>query len=110
MQGRSLWQGIAAGAGRSTREDVYCEYYNAMPWHRDPHTPQATMVRTDRHKIVISHGDRLGELYDLAADPSETVNLWDDPSAVPLKLDMLQRACDRMAFTVDPLPLRRSAW
>ena len=93
-----------------SREDVYCEYYNAMPWHRDPHTPQATMVRTDRHKIVLSHGDRLGELYDLAADPTETVNLRDDPAAVAVKLDMLQRACDRMAFTADPLPLRRSAW
>ena len=45
-----------------SREDVYCEYYNAMPWHRDPHPPQATMVRTDRHKIVLSYGDRLGEL------------------------------------------------
>lgn len=110
MQGRSLWPGIAAGAGRSTREDVYCEYLNAMPWHYDPHTPQATMVRTERHKIVLSHGDALGELYDLEADPSETVNLWDDPAAVPVKLAMLQRACDRIAFTADPLPLRRAPW
>ena len=33
------------------------------------------MVRTDRYKIIVSHGDRLGELYDLDIDPSETLNL-----------------------------------
>jgi arylsulfatase A-like enzyme len=110
MQGRSLWEGIAAGQGHSTRPDVCCEYYNAMPWHYDPHTPQFTMVRTATHKLVASHGDRLGELYDLAADPNETRNLWDEPAAAAAKIEMLQRLCDRMAFTVDPLPLRRAAW
>ncbi len=110
MQGRSLWRGIAGGEARSEREDVYCEYYNAMPWHRDPHTPQTTMVRTATHKVVLSHGDPLGELYDLVEDPNETRNLWDDPSAVAVKMQMLQRTCDRMAFTVDPLPERRAPW
>ncbi|MGV3652256.1 MAG: sulfatase, partial [Devosia sp.] len=110
MQGRSLWPGLSAGTARSDREDVYCEYYNAMPWHRDPQTPQTTMVRTQHHKIVLNHGQKLGELYDLVADPRETHNLWDEPAAIPLKLDMLQRACDRMAFTVDPLPERRAPW
>ena len=71
MQGRSLWPLLTGeAAGDRHRDDVYCEYYNAMPWHRDP-TAQTTMVRTGEHKLVVDHGDDLGELYDLVADPTE---------------------------------------
>jgi len=111
MQGRSLWPvlGSAGEAGRGPRDDVYCEYYNAMPWHRDP-APHATMVRSHRHKLVAFHGQGTGELYDLEADPGETTNLWDDPGHAATKLDMYQRLCDRMAWTADPLPPRRAIW
>lgn len=91
------------------REDVYCEYYNAMPWHRDP-TPQTTMVRTERHKLAVEHALSAGELYDLQTDPTETHNLWDDPQYNDIKTDMLLRLTNRMAFTVDPLPERRGPW
>ena len=42
------------------REDVYCEYYNAMPWHREP-AANATMVRDDRYKLAVAHGTGGGE-------------------------------------------------
>ena len=113
MQGRSFWPLLTGKAAapdpRGPRDDVYCEYYNAMPWHRDP-SPHATMVRTDRHKLVAFHGEELGELYDLAIDPGETVNRWSDEQYAPQKLELLQRLCDRMAWTVDPLPPRRAPW
>jgi hypothetical protein len=101
---------LTGSSEETGRSDVYCEYYNAMPWHREPHLPFATMLRTDTMKLVVSHGDRRGELYDLEADANETVNLWDDPARLAQKCDLLQRLCDRMAFTVDPLPPRRAAW
>ncbi|WP_201839963.1 sulfatase family protein [Microvirga zambiensis] len=113
MQGRTLWPLIArrnASPGPlGPRDDVYCEYYNAMPWHKGP-APQATMVRTERYKLVAFHGEPLGELYDLEADPGETINLWNDERSASVKLYMLQKLCDRMAWTVDPLPLRRAPW
>jgi arylsulfatase len=110
MQGRSLWPLLTGrvGAGHH-RDDVYCEYYNAMPWHRDP-TAQATMVRTGQFKLVVDHSTGCGELYDLENDPAETHNRWDDPAAAQVKSDMLLRLCNRMAWTVDPLPLRQAAW
>jgi arylsulfatase A-like enzyme len=110
MQGRSLWPLLtgAAPADRH-RDDVYSEYYNAMPWHRDP-TAQVTMVRTGRHKIVVDHGNSTGELYDLEEDPTETRNLWRSQAHRDLKGEMLLRLANRMAFTVDPLPLRRAPW
>ena len=85
------------------RDDVYCEYYNAMPFHHGP-TAQLTMVRTRRHKLVVDHANDTGELYDLADDPGEHRNLWDDPAAAESKSALLVRLAHRMAETVDPLP------
>ena len=110
MQGKSLWA-LLTGNGDCNhhRDDVYSEYYNAMPWHRDP-TPHLTMVRTGRYKLVIDHSANTGELYDFQDDPRETRNLWDCDSAQMIKTDLLLRLCNRMAWTVDPLPERRAAW
>ena len=65
-----------------------------------------TMVRTERHKLVAVHGLDDGELYDLELDPDETQNHWHDVEYRDVKVSMLTRLCDRMAWTVDPLPVR----
>jgi arylsulfatase A-like enzyme len=110
MQGRSLWPMLAGRAGLNThRDDVYCEDYNASRYRKEP-PAYCTMVRTDSHKLVVIHGLGSGELYDLERDPDETHNRWDDAEYQSVKLAMLQRVCDRMAWTVDPLPLRDAMW
>ncbi len=68
------------------------------------------MVRAGRQKMGAADGTGTGELYDLDVDPSETRNLWNDPESVDLKLAMYERLADRMAFTVDPLPVRQADW
>ena len=108
MQGRSLWP-LLRGHSDIHREDVYCEYYNAKPSSADKST-QTTMVRTSRHKLTVDHTNNTGELYDLAADPNESRNMWHKPSHTTLKAELLARMCNRMAWTVDPLPERRSPW
>lgn len=110
MQGKSLWPLLTDSAlPDHQHDDIYCEYYNAMPWHREP-TAQATMIRTATHKLVVVHSLNTGELYDLSADPNETHNLWDDPAQQATKSELLLRLCNRMAWTVDPLPERVSQW
>ena len=110
IQGQSLLPRLTGEKPIDThREDVYCEYYNAMGWHREP-TAQATMVRSRQHKIVVAHGTGGGELYDLDLDPQETNNLWDSPNSLSVKLEMQARVMDRMAWTVDPLPPRQAPW
>jgi arylsulfatase A-like enzyme len=110
MQGRSLWPLLVGEAAPDRhRDDVYCEYYNAMPFHREP-TAQGTMVRTERHKLVVDHANDTGELYDMSADPGEHRNLWDSTAEVGVKSDMLLRMTRRMAGTVDPLPERIADW
>ncbi len=110
MQGRSLWSLLIGATDLNQhRADVYCEYYNAMPWHKNP-PAYATMLRTDRHKLVAMHGSDISELYDLTKDPDETYNLWNEPAYSETRATLLQRLCDRMAWTVDPLPNREAAW
>ncbi len=109
MQGRSLWPILAGRAPLDGhREDVYCEFYGSNFTYDPPaHT---TMLRTERHKLTVAHGQRCGELYDLLDDPNETRNRWDDPALAPVKIAMLTRLTDRMAFTADPLPIRQADW
>jgi arylsulfatase A-like enzyme len=110
MQAQSFWRLLTGEADlRQHRDDVYCEYYNAMPARQSP-PAYATMVRTRRHKLVAAHGMDEGELYDLEEDPNETRNRWNDTDFLSVKLDMLKRLCDRMAWTMDPLPERQGPY
>jgi arylsulfatase A-like enzyme len=68
------------------------------------------MVVTERYKLVVYHGIDEGELYDLETDPQETVNRWNDPAHMMIQMEMLKKLCDRMAWTVDPLPERTAPW
>ena len=68
------------------------------------------MLRTKRRKLVAHHGTGGGELYDLERDPLESVNRWDDPAYTHDKIELLGRLGDRLAWTADPLPLRRALW
>ncbi len=110
MQGQSLWPRLTGQASLdSHRDDVYCEYLNAMPWHSNP-SPYATMLRTASHKFVAFHGLDTGELYDLERDPSETTNRWNDPAYRTVRVRFLERLLDRIALTADPLPQREAEW
>lgn len=91
------------------RDSVYCEYYEAMPWHRQPEA-YGTMVYDGRYKLSRYHTSREGELYDLETDPDEFVNLWDAPEYQEVKIRMLELLADRMGGTVDPLPLPTDKW
>lgn len=107
MQGRSLWPLLTGAAPeRRHREDIYCEHYGTTHHQPGQRGAYATMVRTERHKLVAVHGESCGELYDLEKDPNETRNLWCDGAYQGVRMKLLQRLCDRMAWTADPLPAR----
>lgn len=108
MQGRSFWPLLIGAAPlHEHREDVYAECLNS---HEPERGLDLGMVRTDRWKLVVVHGEDAGELYDLKDDPSETHNRWSDQAHQGVKLEMLRRLCDRMAWTVDPLPVHQASW
>ena len=111
MQGRSLWPLLTGGVPDAEhRPDIYSEHYGTTYPEPGRNTAYATMLRTDRHKLVVMHGLEEGELYDLVRDPNETRNLWCDPASQRLKMALTLRLCDRMAWTVGPLPRREAAF
>jgi hypothetical protein len=66
------------------------------------------MYRSHRHKIVVYHGEELGESYGRQTDPQEFTNPWDDPSSRQLCDELTRRCFDNTVFTMDPEPPRVS--
>ncbi len=90
MQGRSFWADLVGDPATPPAEGMYYRY-----WEHDDvfhHAPAHYGYRTRTHKIIYYYNDGLGlpgtgpftypgewELYDLAADPAEMRNVYDDP-------------------------------
>ncbi|MBT3375018.1 MAG: sulfatase-like hydrolase/transferase [Lentisphaerae bacterium] len=113
VQGRSLVSLFGEGIPEPAfRDGVYSEYYNANPAKTSPQRKRAylTMWRTDSYKVVVYHGEEFGELYDLARDPNEFDNRWDDPEYRQIRADMLKACFDKAVFTMDPMPPRVSGF
>ena len=109
MQGRSLLPILRGETPLQQHRDfVRCEYYRALnpdvPGREQYEGSFATMYRDERYKIVVYHGHEQGELYDLQEDPGEFNNLWDDSESVSLRLDLMRRSFDALAFSVDTGP------
>jgi arylsulfatase A-like enzyme len=77
----ATWRGLVEGA----RDHVVVE---------NRHQPTTLHLKTyidARHKLTVYWNREYGELFDLAADPGETHNLWDEPSAQSLKSELTRR-------------------
>lgn len=92
------------------QSDVKPEFHEEFLKKDNRLLPYATMVRTDRYKLIHVHSLNTGELYDLQEDPTETNNLYEDVEYQSVKLDMFERLSNRMAQTIDPLPQRIGRW
>jgi len=104
-QGSSLVP-LARGEELARKDWALSEYRNSgHPYDPAVHT---TMLRTGDWKLVVHHGapsterKRDGELYDLALDPDELVNLWNDEASGDVRrrlegflLDVLVASEDR---------------
>ncbi|MGB2819411.1 MAG: sulfatase/phosphatase domain-containing protein, partial [Phycisphaerae bacterium] len=99
VQGRSI-MGILTGRADPDRhrDFVRCEYHDAMPVRN---ASRANMIFDGRHKLVVHHGQEVGELYDLTEDPHEFRNLWDEASCLPLKHDLMKRIFDAVMQATD---------
>ncbi|SDS70756.1 sulfatase family protein [Microlunatus soli] len=112
-QGMSLL-GLADGSTTGHRGWALSEYRNSgHPYDPPVHT---TMVRRGDIKIVTHHGqpsssrERTGELYDLAADPQELINLWDRPDSAGLRAEMTELTLDVLVATEDRSQPRKAFW
>ncbi|WP_043348218.1 sulfatase-like hydrolase/transferase [Beutenbergia cavernae] len=83
---------------REARTYAWAEYRDSgYPYDPPAHT---TMYRRHDSKVVVWHGDpdagrpATGELYDLADDPDELVNRWDDPAYARRRLELCAAVSD----------------
>jgi hypothetical protein len=60
--------------------------------------------------LSLFHGTNWGELYDLAGDPGEFDNLWDEPAHAAARASISERLAFAQMEHVDrvPLPTRRA--
>jgi arylsulfatase A-like enzyme len=90
--------------GGNGRETLMIEHEDSSP---KPGFKQIANVRTllsATHRLSVYRGEEWGELYDLQADPDETRNLWDDPTAAAVKSGHLVQLTEAMIAAVDTSP------
>lgn len=66
-------------------------------------------VRTKTHKLTLENSSGEGELYDLANDPHEMDNRWNDPGLKAIQSELRDMIRARPQDQMDPLPPRSGA-
>lgn len=108
--GYSLLPYLRGGEPEAPRRFVRCEYLDAMvPFESEAPAPEhqptyGTMYYDGRYKLSVYHAHGLGELYDLQNDPHEFEDLWDDPAARGLKLELIEKSFNTGMTIADPGP------
>jgi arylsulfatase A-like enzyme len=112
QQGRSLLD-LMDGA-QDWRDWALCEYRDSGHGSKPP--VMTTMLRHGQWKLVLWHGDPAtarqaeGELYDMAADPYELENLFNDPAHSARRRAMKSKLMDVVAATEDRSAPRIANW
>ena len=113
-QGMSLLPLARGDADAQKRGWAICEYLDSG----HPYDPGVylTMLRTGDYKLVVEHGPpalertHRGELYDLANDPHELHNRWDEPEHAPLRISLERMLLDVMVATRNRSQPREAYW
>lgn len=96
MQGRS-WRPLLEGKTDGWRDSFFYAYFYENPFR----VPTVTAVRTATVKLVRYPGhDEWTELFDLAQDPYEQRNLYQDPAHAGLR-QRLEQEYDKQKAAVD---------
>ena len=101
MQGSSLLDSDA----NANRTGLLIEEDALRPNFGYEERPRVRTLVTDRHRLSVWSDSDWGELYDLANDPHELTNLWDDASAAPLKAGLIEQLTQEMVAKQSRSPL-----
>jgi len=102
MQGRSFLPALD-GTG-AHRDAVLIEHNDGGPRMGFTRTARARTLRSARWRFTVFAGEDWGELYDLAADPRETRNLWDAPEYATAKAELSLALVHHLTFQMDESP------
>lgn len=88
MQGESLLP-LMSGAADTVRNAVLIEEEGQRVMFGFPGRTRMRTLQTPSHRLSIYADTSWGELYDLQEDPHELRNLWDDPTTLALRGELL---------------------
>jgi arylsulfatase A-like enzyme len=103
IQGKSLLPTLN-GDDSAGHDGVLIEYGSQRPV---PALPPEFTMRTlvdDRWRISVYRNVPWGELYDLAADPHELHNLWDEPASTGIRRELTERLVQKMMEMAERSP------
>ena len=102
MQGRSFLSQIEGGT--ECRDSVLIEHEENKIYPGFSGIPNIRSLITRTHRLSVYKGHRSGELYDLANDPDETRDLWNEPEAAQAKSDLLYDLNQALLEAIEPGP------
>lgn len=88
--------------GTAVQDHVYNEW-NLAP-ARVGVALELRTIRTETARLTVDLSSSAGELYDLANDPDEMHNLWDEPEAKGLQQALMDRVHARPGKILDEFP------
>ena len=105
MQGKSFLP-VIEGADRH-HDAVLCEFNDLGARLGFERPARVRSIRTALWRFTLYQGESWGELYDLAADPRETHNLWDSPDHSDVKAELALELAHMLAGQMDESPISR---
>jgi len=110
IQGRSLMPAIAGDGELEPCDSIVVEDDQQRIGMGFTTPARLRTIVTQRWRMSIAHNDPWGELYDLANDPHEMDNLFDDPTHQAVRAEMMERLAYREMELADrsPLPMGRA--
>ena len=88
-------------------EAVMCEFNDLGARLGFERPARVRGIRTANWRFTLYQGEAWGELYDLAADPRETNNLWDSPDHAGIKAELTLQLAHMLAGQMDESPISR---
>lgn len=111
VQGRSQSPVLTTATSDTGYRDILIEYgvsgaHAPAANDLDINSPDLWTLRTAEWRMSYYPRLQTGELYNLAEDPEEFVNLWDNPKFAAQRSQLKERLLDRLLAARDPLPVR----
>ena len=102
-QGHSLAP-LLRGEAERVRDRLLLEYTTQYPYLGFDDVLAVNTLLDDRWRLSVWEGCDWGELYDLAEDPEELRNLWEDPGYAAVRGDLLLRLVHEMQAHAERSP------
>jgi arylsulfatase len=119
VQGISQKEVLTTDASATGHDWAYTEAVSSGEYHPDYFDNRGKLnikrvenpvniytIRNLEWRLSYHSGAGTGELYDLRHDPDEFRNVWDDPSYLGRRNELMEVLMNRIANTRDPLPQR----